>query len=329
MQTTTLGRTGLDVSRIVLGTWQFSGKWGEFDPDTATKIIREAFDRGINFFDTAYAYGFGRAERVLGEALADPLRTNRDDVVVATKGGVRRTDEGTHVRDSSPAFLRHGLEESLRSLNVDHVDILLVHWPDDETPIAETAGCVGDFITEGKVRFAGVSNYDVAQMEAFSRTTPVSVLQPPYSLLRRGADEEILPYCRDRDIGTFVYGTLAHGLLSGKYDADSSFPSEDWRSSSPVFQGDSFTRNVEVAARLRAYAEQLAISLPELVVAWALHRPGVDCAIVGGRSLDQVEAAARMSDIRLTDDQLHDIEAIAADGTSVGGPAPEAGGIDE
>ena len=328
MHRTTLGKTGLEVSRIVLGTWQFSGKWGEFEPGTAFKIIRGAFDRGINFFDTAYAYGFGRAERVLGEALAAPLRHNRDDVVIATKGGVRRTDDGTHVRDSSPAFLRHGLEESLRSLNIDHIDILLVHWPDDETPIAETAGCVGEFIAEGTVRFAGVSNYDVAQMEAFSQTTPVSVLQPPYSLLRRGADDEILPYCRERDIGTFVYGTLAHGLLSGKYDADSVFPAEDWRSSSPVFQGDTFTRNVEVAARLRVLAEQMAITLPELVVAWVLHRPGVDCAIVGGRSLDQVEAAAGMSDVRLTDDQLHEIENIAADGVSVGGPSPEASGIE-
>lgn len=325
MQRTTLGKTGLNVSRISLGTWQFSGKWGSYDRDDAVALIRHAHDAGINFFDTAHAYGFGLAEEVLGEALAEPLRRRRDEVVIATKGGVRGTEAG-NVRDASPEFLREGMEHSLRALGVDHVDIFLVHWPYQDTPIEETAGAVGAFVDEGKVRFAGVSNYRVPEMEAFSVTTPVSVLQPPYSLLRRGIEEEILPYCEEQDIGTFVYGTLAHGLLSGRYDADSRFPDDDWRSTSPVFTGESFQRNVVMARTLRDYAESLGVGLPELVSAWALHRSGVDCAIVGGKTLEQVDGAVRAGTLELGDAELREIEAIASEGVPVGGPAPEKGG---
>jgi aryl-alcohol dehydrogenase-like predicted oxidoreductase len=326
MQTSILGRTGLEVSRIALGTWQFSGKWGEYDREDALELIRHAYNSGINFFDTAHAYGFGLAEQVLGDALVEPLRQRRDEVVIATKGGVRGTDAG-NVRDASPNFLREGLEHSLRALGVDHVDIFLVHWPDGETPIAETAGTVAAFIAEGKVRFAGVSNYQVPEMEEFSRTTPVSVLQPPYSLLRRGIEDEVLPYCQGRGIGCFVYGTLAHGLLSGRHEKSTRFPESDWRSKSPVFRGRSFRKNVAMVQKLEVYAEHLGVGLPELVSAWAIHRPGVDCAIVGGKSRQQVAAALRAGTLELGAAEMLEIEAIAREGVPVGGPSPEKDGV--
>jgi hypothetical protein len=232
----TLGMTGLRVSPVAFGTWQLGGEWGQFDEDEGIAAIRRARELGINLFDTAQGYGFGASERLLGRALRDDLDNRREEVVVATKGGLRMTDEGL-VRDASRAWLRSGVDDSLRALEIDHIDIYQVHWPDSKVPFAETATALGELVDEGKIRHVGVSNFDTAQMAEFARTRPVETVQPPYHLFRRDIEVELLPYAREQNIGVLVYGPLAHGLLTGTMHSDTSFAGDDWRSGSPAFQG--------------------------------------------------------------------------------------------
>jgi aryl-alcohol dehydrogenase-like predicted oxidoreductase len=229
MNTVTLGMTGLKVSPIAFGAWQLGGEWGEFDEQQAVAAIRQARELGVNLFDTAQGYGFGASEQLLGRALRDDLDKRRDDVVIATKGGLRMTDDGV-ARDASPGFLRGGVEDSLRSLGVDYVDIYQVHWPDPNVPFTETAAALEELVQEGKIRHVGVSNYDVAQMTEFARIRPVETLQPPYHLFRRDIEAGVLPYVHEHDIGVLVYGPLAHGLLTGSMDEQTTFATDDWRS---------------------------------------------------------------------------------------------------
>lgn len=278
MRHTILGRSGLEVSRIAFGTWELGGEWGPTDTVAATQAIREAADKGVTFFDTAQGYGFGQSEHLLAAALAD---LPREKVVIATKGGLRPEGSGI-VRDASASWIRRGVDASLRALDTDYIDLYQVHWPDPSTPFEETAEELGKLVADGKLRHVGVSNFDVEQMEAFSTTLPVETLQPPYHLFRREIETNVLPYTVAHDIGVLVYGPLAHGLLSGRLTPDTEFDPDDWRSKSPVFQGDSFKRNLRAVDRLQRLArEELDVTLAQLAVAWTLHNPAVDVAIVG------------------------------------------------
>lgn len=324
MKNVVLGRTGVSVSPIALGTWQFSGSWGPVDEDTAVSTIRKAFESGINFFDTAHAYGWGKAEELLGRALEQELLLNRGEVVIATKGGTRGTPNG-NIRDSDPQFLRLGLENSLRCLKVDYVDIFLLHWPDVHTPMEVIGSALQAFKDEGKIKYGGVSNFSVTQLDALGQHTTVDVLQPGYNLLRRGLEKTVLPYCRSRDIGVFTYGSLAHGLLTGKYNARSTFPNDDWRSKSPMFNGVEFAANVAMVAKLEAYAKNLNMSAAEIATAWGLSTAGVHCTIVGSKTANQVQDAVRAGSTKLTEEQIMQINSIAAEGWPIGGPSPEGG----
>jgi hypothetical protein len=322
MKTTTLGMTNLEVSRIAFGAWQLGGEWGTFDEDAAIAAIRHAREVGIDFFDTAQAYGFGASERLLGRALRDDLDHRRDEVVIATKGGLRPQGDGV-VRDSSPAWLRQGAEESLRALDLDHIDLYQVHWPDPEVPFAETAGALQELVDEGKLRHVGVSNYDAAQMAEFARTRPVETLQPPYHLFRRDIEAEVLPYAGEHDIGVLVYAPLAHGLLSGTMDESTEFAADDWRSGSPMFTGDAFRRNLETARQLERFAGERGHTVGQLAIAWTLAHPAVHVAIVGARRAEHIEASALAADIELTPVDLAEIEQIMSGAVAVGGPTPE------
>src|SRR5918999_933574 len=189
MKTITLGGSGLEVSRIAFGTWQLGGEWGGFDEDTAVAAIRRARELGVNLFDTAQAYGFGVSERLLGRALRHELTHHRHELVIATKGALRRTASGV-VRDASPEWLRTGVDASLTALGLDHIDLYQVHWPDPNVSAAETAGALGELVAEGKIGHVGVSNYTAAQMAAFAETLPVETLQPPYHPFRRDVEDE-------------------------------------------------------------------------------------------------------------------------------------------
>src|SRR4051812_1337953 len=264
MRDVRLGKTDLSVSAIAFGTWAFGGEWGAVDVDAATATVHRALELGVTFFDTAQAYGFGMSERILADALWSEAR--REDVVVATKGGLRK--EGDRLlRDSSAAWLRQGVEDSLRALRTDYIDLYQVHWPDPRTPAAETGAVLQELVSEGKIRYIGVSNYDVTQLARLRRFATVDVLQPPFHLFRQEIDVDLLPYCMDHDIGVLAYGALAHGLLGGAMTPDTSFAPDDWRSHSPDFAGEAFAVNLAVVAELEAFAAERQLSLPELAVA--------------------------------------------------------------
>ena len=322
MQYTLLGEGGPRVSRIAFGNWSAGGDWGAVDRKAALATTREALDLGITFFDTARAYGFGAAEELLGEALRIELRSARESVVIATKGGLRQ--DGTRpVRDSSPGALRRDLEASLRSLGTEYVDLYQVHWPDPATPIAETAETLDHFVREGKVRYAGVSNYDTRQMATFQQTRRIDTLQPPYHLFRREIEASILPYASEHGIGVLVYGPLAHGLLSGRMNETTTFAPDDWRSSSDLFRGEAFERSLAVVRDLEELAAGRGATVAQLAIAWTLANRAVDVAIVGARSPEQLRQTAPAADFRLFPDDMAKIELILRGEVAVGGPAPE------
>jgi aryl-alcohol dehydrogenase-like predicted oxidoreductase len=317
-----LGMTELEVSPIALGTWQLGGDWGEFDEREAIAAIHRARELGINMFDTAQAYGYGASERLLGRALRDELTRDRDRLVIATKGGLRRTPGG-QVRDSSPAWLRRGVEDSLRALGVDHVDLYQVHWPDPDVPFAETAEALQEMVDEGKIRHVGVSNFGVAQLADFARTRPVETVQPPYHLFRREIEADLLPYAREHDVGVLIYGPLGHGLLTGALTEQTRFDHGDWRSTSPLFQGETYRRNMEKVRELDRFARARGHTVAEVAVAWTLAHPAVHVAIAGSRRAAHVEQIVRALDVELLDEDLFDIDSIMADTASVAGPSPE------
>ncbi|MBA0125443.1 aldo/keto reductase [Haloechinothrix sp. YIM 98757] len=321
MQMTRLGRSGLDVSRIAFGTWQVGGDWGDFDSESAIAAIRRAHDLGVNFFDTAQAYGFGTAEQLLSRALGSELKRDRDSIVIATKGGI---NPGTdRPRDASRSWLRHGVEESLRHLDVDYIDLYQVHWPDSATPAEETANALQELVDEGKIRHVGVSNYTAAQLAEFDAVRPVETLQPPYHLLRRSVEQDSLAYAREHDIGVLAYSVLGSGLLTGTLSRQSTFAPGDWRSHASAFRGESLRRNLEVVDELASFAASKNASVSQLAIAWTLAQPGVHVAIVGARRPGTIEASIAGVDVRLSDADLAEIERITAPGVPVGGATPE------
>lgn len=322
MQTVTLGATGLEVTPLAYGTWQFGGDWGPVDERAATTAIQHARSLGINFFDTAQAYGFGRSERLLGRALAGEMRSARESVVIATKGGLRM-DGGTLVRDASPAWLRKGTEASLDALGTDYIDLYQVHWPDPSTPIGETAAALADLVREGLIRHVGVSNYTTAQVEQFAAVLPVETIQPPYHLFRRDIETSLLPYAAAHHIGVLAYGPLAHGLLGGAITGTTSFGPGDWRAHSPAFTGDGFTRNLQVVAALRAFAARRGATIGQLAVAWVLANPAVGVAIVGARTPAHQDETLGALDLALSQADLAEIDTIMTAAVPVSGPTPE------
>jgi aryl-alcohol dehydrogenase-like predicted oxidoreductase len=231
--------------------------------------------------------------------------------------------DGSLLRDASAGWLRQGVEASLRNLGTDYLDLYQLHWPDQHTPAAETAGALAELVAEGKIRHVGVSNYDVPQMQEFSRFGRLETLQPPYHLFRRAIEDQILPYAASHDLGVLAYGPLAHGLLGGRMTPATSFPTDDWRSHSPDFTGERFRRNLQVVERLKQFARERAIALPELAVAWTLAHPAVQVAIVGARRPAQLDGTAVAADRHLSADDLRRIEVIVADAVPVWGPHPE------
>jgi aryl-alcohol dehydrogenase-like predicted oxidoreductase len=316
-----LGRSNLRVSRIAFGAWELGGDWGATDESAAIATIRHAADQGINFFDTAQGYGFGASEQMIARALAG---RPRDQVVIATKGGLRPVPGGGVERDASPDWVRRGVDESLKALGTDYIDLYQIHWPDPKTPFAETAGALADLVAAGKIRHVGVSNFDAEQMEEFSRTLPVETLQPPYHLFRRDIEASVLPYTRAHDIGVLVYGPLAHGLLSGAMTAETKFPPGDWRAKSDVFKGELYRRNLRIVDALARFAQlELGTTVSRLAVAWTLANPAVHVAIVGTRNPRHIDDAIAAAELKLDQQALRRIDEIVSAEVAVGGPTPE------
>lgn len=314
MERTILTGTDLRVAPIAYGTWELGGHWGPVDEEEAVRAVRRAHEHGVTLFDTAQAYGFGAAERLLGTALRTELTQRRDEVVIATKGGMAFTDVGLPYADSDPTYLRAGLEQSLCALGVDHVDIYQVHAPDGAVPFEDTAAVLESFVQQGKARYAGVSNYDTGQLAAFSAVHRPATVQSPYSLFCRDVETTLLPHARQNGVGVLAYAPLAHGLLGGGMTAATTFPAEDWRHWSPFFAGDDLRTNVAAVDELASFARDSFGGTPaQLAIAWVLANPAVDVCLVRARRANHVEDAIKAADRQLTADDLTTIEKIMAD----------------
>lgn len=313
MEKRQLGFTDLHLTTIGLGTWAIGGGgwefgWGDQDDAESIATIHRALDLGMNWLDTAAVYGLGRSEAVIGRA----LQGRRDQVIVATKCGLRWDDQGNVHRSSQPDSLREELENSLRRLQTDTIDLYQIHWPDENTPLEESWATLASFVQEGKVRYLGVSNFSVEQIKICQSIHPVASVQPPYSLLRREIEADLLPYCAEHNIGVVAYSPMESGLLTGSFDIDSKDP-DDWRRREARFQEPQLSRNLAFVDALRPIAERTGHTVAHLAVAWTLRKPVVTAAIVGARTVSQVERTMRAADYRLSDAELAAIERAYAD----------------
>jgi aryl-alcohol dehydrogenase-like predicted oxidoreductase len=290
METTGIATTGLRPSRIGLGSWAIGGwLWGGSDDNESVRTIQAAVDRGISLIDTAPVYGFGRSEEIVGRALAEGGRRQR--VVLATKLGLDWDAGRRPFRNSSAERIQTEIEDSLRRLGTDVIDIYQVHWPDAETPFAETAEALLRLYRQGKIRAIGVSNYAPEQMDAFRRVAPVHTCQPPYNLFERGIERDVLPYCRRHGIATLVYGGICRGLLSGRMTAATTFDGDDLRTFDPKFQPPRFARYLTAVERLDRFArERYGRRVIHLALRWLLDQPGVGVVLWGARRPDQLAA---------------------------------------
>jgi aryl-alcohol dehydrogenase-like predicted oxidoreductase len=278
--------TSLRVSPVAIGTWAIGGwMWGGTDEAESIATIRAAFEHGVNIVDTAPVYGFGRSEEIVGKAIAEGgLRTG---VLIATKAGLQ-WEGGRVSRNASRARILREVEESLRRLRTDHIDIYQVHWPDPLIEIEETADAMHMLFAQGKIRAIGVSNFSVDQMERFRRVAPLHVLQPPYNLFERGIETDLLPYCRKNKIATLGYGALCRGLLSGRMRPNTVFDGDDLRRTDPKFVEPRFTQYLAAVDKLDRLAQRFGKRVIHLAVRWMLDQ-GITTALWGARHPDQLQ----------------------------------------
>ncbi len=280
--------TSLKVSRIAIGTWAIGGwMWGGTDEAESIATIRAALDHGINVIDTAPVYGFGRSEEINGGSALFEGRL-RHRVLIATKAGLEWRD-GKVFRNASRQRIIREVDDSLRRLRTEHIDIYQVHWPDPLVAIEETAEAMHALFREGKIGAIGVSNFSVEEMQRFRRVAPLHVLQPPYNLFERGVEEDLLPYCRQNDIATFGYGALCRGLLSGRMRPDTVFDGDDLRRNDPKFQQPRFAQYLAAVQKLdRLAQERFGKRVIHLAVRWLLDQ-GMTTALWGARHPAQLE----------------------------------------
>ena len=305
------------ISRIALGTWAIGGwMWGGTNEDESIKTIHAALDRGINLIDTAPVYGFGRSEEIVGKALAQDGRRKR--AVIATKVGLAWKD-GKPYRDASKSRLVHEVEDSLRRLQTDVIDIYQVHWPDPDTAIEETAQAMAALYRAGKIRAIGVSNFSPLEMDMFRAVAPLHTIQPPYNLFERGIENSVLPYSRNNGITTLVYGSLCRGLLSGRMNVGTVFSGDDLRHSDPKFQLPRFRQYITAVERLDRFAQvNYNKSVIHLALRWLLDRPGVGAALWGARRPDQLGPVADVMGWRIDAGAITQIDRILE--TSIADP---------
>ena len=293
METTPIADTGLEASRIGLGTWAIGGwMWGGSEEEASLRTLEAALDAGITLVDTAPVYGHGRSEELVGKALERSGR--RGEVVLATKVGLEW--DGDEVwRNGTRERIETEIEDSLRRLRTDRIDLYQVHWPDLETPVEETAEAMAELLERGLVRAVGVSNFSPEQMERFRAVCPLHASQPPFNLFERGAEDDVLPYGREQELTSLTYGALCRGLLTGKMEPDTTFPDDDLRSQDPKFQPPRYRRYLAAVDRLDTLArERHDTDVLHLAVRWLLDHPGVGVALWGARRPEQVEPVPEM-----------------------------------
>ncbi len=327
LRTRTLGASDLRVTTVGLGTWAVGGPgemgWGEQDDAASIAAIHRAVEAGVNWIDTAPVYGFGRAETVVGRALAALGESERP--LVFTKCGLVWDEAGEH-QNLTPESIRRECDQSLRRLGVDRIDLYQIHVPDPAgPPIEESWGAVLELIKTGKVRHGGVSNFDTRQLDRCEAVGHITSSQPPLSLIARGALATQIPWCERNQTGVIVYSPLQAGLLTGRFTAEraASLAADDWRSRAAEFRQPNLARNLALADALRPIAERHGVSVAAVAVAWTTAQPGVTAAIVGARSPEQVDGWIAAADLELDKDDLVEIRAALHETRAGDGPAPD------
>jgi aryl-alcohol dehydrogenase-like predicted oxidoreductase len=313
LRTSPLGRTGLDITRVGFGAWAIGGGgwefgWGPQQDDESIAAIHRALELGVNWIDTAAAYGFGRSEEIVGRA----LRGLPEQPYVFTKSSL--LDDGTrHVQHvlKRDSILREA-EGSLQRLGVDAIDLYQIHWPVPDEDIEEGWAAMATLKERGLVRHIGVSNFDTSQLRRIQSIAPVETLQPPYSLIDRAAEADVLPFAEREGIGVIVYSPMGSGLLTGGITREriAAMPADDWRKTDPKFTEPQLSRHLALATRLRAVADRHSVTPGAVAVAWTLRNPAVDGAITGFRRPDQVDPILAAAGLKLTDQDIAEIETV-------------------
>lgn len=313
MQTQRLGNSDMHITPIGFGAWALGGggwafSWGEQDDQESIGAIQAALDHGVNWIDTAAVYGLGHSEEIVAQA----LKGHASRPYIFTKCE-RVWDEAGNIGGSLKAdSIRREVEDSLRRLQVDVIDLYQIHWPNPDEDIEEGWTTMAQLKDEGKVRWIGVSNFNVSQMERAHKISPITSLQPPYSLVEREVEAEILPYCEAQGIGVINYSPMGAGLLTGAMTREraANMPADDWRSRNPKFQEPRLSRHLALVEVLRAIGERHGRSPGEVAIAWTLRLPAVTGAIVGGRNAEQVAGIMGAADFRLSQAEIDQLEAF-------------------
>ncbi len=306
-----IGRTGIRVTPLAMGCWPITGITSiDVSPEQSEATIAAAFRAGINFFDTAYCYGYeGESERMIAKVLGD----QRQEIVIATKGGIIWGENRQQIRDGRPDSIRLHCEESLRRLRTDRVELYYLHAPDPAVPVAESAGAFRDLMAAGKIRSAGLSNASREQLAEFHAVCPLSAYQPHYNMLQREIEQSQLPWCVVHQVSVMVYWPLMKGLLAGKLPRDHQFDPKDGRRKYPMFQGAEWHKTQDFLDALRPLAGELKISLAQLVLKWTIQQPGISVALCGAKRPEQIVDNAAAMNCRLTTAQLAQIDQAIAE----------------
>jgi len=323
MSKRTLGNSDLQITPVGFGAWAIGGTgyefaWGPQDDEDSIAAIHRALQLGVNWIDTAPVYGMGHSEEVVARAL-ESWKGPRP--YVFTKCVLRWDDQGKVHQDFSAASIRQECEDSLRRLAVETIDLYQMHWPpsdNDREKLAEAWNTMAELKRAGKVRWIGVSNFKAEQLEFAAKMAPITSQQPPYSLIRRGIEESVLPECEKLGIGAIVYAPMASGLLTGAMTREraAALPADDFRSRNPEFREPKLSKNIELVERLRKVGERHGVLPGAVAIAWTLRNPVVTGAIVGSRNAKQAEGVMRAGELRLSPDEIREIEGAAAVATA-------------
>lgn len=312
-----LGWTDLELSVIGFGTWASGGagwkfSWGYQDDDNTIKSIHTAIDKGVNWIDTAPVYGLGHAEEITGKA----IKGIRKDLIIATKCGRRWSEDGKELYGNlKKQVIKKECEASLKRLCVDMIDLYQIHWPQPDEDIEEAWQAISELIKEGKVRYAGVSNFSVEQMKRIVNINKIASLQPPYNILRREIEEKELPFCKENNIGVITYSPLERGLLTGKVTKEwvANLPDDDHRKKDVRFNEPQLSENMKIVDNLKKIGDRIGATVSQIAISWILRRPEITSVIVGARNPQQIEETVKAADIRLSNDIILKIDYIYND----------------